>query len=223
MPLAPKQLVPSLQLHEIFIGSAAARAGGSRPRPGCGSLAAPALVSGGVPQAVRSPRVLSFRVRLSLCRGLALLAVLPLFACDRSNLTDGKSYPVVTKPPDPPPVEEVDKPITISEVMVENTNTIEDPPGKFSPWIELYNNSDEEQNLAGVTLSDDLSVPEKWAIPDIPAAKVPPRGFLVVFIDGDATNQSDLHANFTIAKGQLSLVANRDKFFRFNAANLPAD
>jgi hypothetical protein len=170
------------------------------------------------------PTASTLRFRL-LVLSWALAAGLAINGCDREDLTDGTTYPDLTEPPPPPPPPPRDMPVTISEVMVENTKTIEDPPGNFPPWIEIYNNSDEELDLAGLTMSDDISESSKWVVPNIPEAVVPPRGFLVVFADGSVPdpNPNDLHANFTLVKGQLSLVANEDKFFRFNARNLEAD
>ena len=82
---------------------------------------------------------------------LALLAS-TLVACNREDLAGTPRPPkVAPKPPEdpckPPPPASKDVKVKINEVMVENTKTIADENGKFPPWVELYNPTDEEVNL----------------------------------------------------------------------------
>lgn len=96
--------------------------------------------------------------------------------------------------------------------MLENESTLEDDAGAFSPWVELYNSGDEAVDLGGVPFSDDLTSTEKWEIPCEGEAVVPARGFLVLFLDGEAENLGGLHATFRAtadALGSITLVLNR--------------
>lgn len=71
--------------------------------------------------------------------------------------------------------------VVINEVMSSNGFTIEDEDGDFSDWIELFNISTTEINLAGWGLSDDEVEPQKWLFPDI---HISPGSHLLVFASG---------------------------------------
>ncbi|NLB38457.1 MAG: lamin tail domain-containing protein, partial [Clostridiales bacterium] len=87
--------------------------------------------------------------------------------------------------------------LVISEVMAANASALPDENGRFGDWVELYNSSVNDMNLAGVTLSDR---PEKakFLFPEI---ILRPGERLVVFCDG--INQSrvgkPLHAKFKLS------------------------
>jgi len=146
-------------------------------------------------------------LRFASCLGLCLLTLISI-ACDREDLFSGDSLET-SRPPPPPPPEEREILVSINEVMVKNTKTLADEGGKFPPWVELYNRDEVEVDLGGIALTNDSSDPEKWLIPSIPEAVVPPKGYLIVFADGDTTNENDLHANFTLAAGPVNLVLNK--------------
>lgn len=171
---------------------------------------------------------------------VAVSVGLSLVGCDRSDLSQGPRLTLhrtpgggTTPPPDPDPgTDDCGTPpapaalkVKINEVMPANESTLEDEKGAFPPWIELYNNSDSEINLGGVFISNDLLNPSLWKVPCIPEARIPPRGFLVIFADGDSSNDKDLHASFKLAtSGSLQLVVNKssDLFF-FDASRLGPD
>ena len=97
-----------------------------------------------------------------------------------------------------PPVQ-----VYINEWMADNTRTYADPAdGKFQDWFELYNAGTADASLDGYTLTDDLTRPTQYAIP---AGKVVPAGgFLLVWADGDTSQNSlgpDVHASFQLSKG----------------------
>ena len=58
--------------------------------------------------------------------------------------------------------------LVINEFMADNKTAIEDPDeaGEHPDWIELYNGSHETVTLSGLFLTDDLSDPTKWRIPE---------------------------------------------------------
>ena len=95
-------------------------------------------------------------------------------------------------------------PLVINELMASNSKTKKDPQGQYDDWIEIYNRADHAIDIAGMHLTDAMSNPDKWQVPDdIPGlTTIAPGGFLLVWADNDAedngTIQSGLHANFEL-------------------------
>ena len=52
--------------------------------------------------------------------------------------------------------------IVINEFVSSNNSIIQDIDGDYSDWIELYNQSDSDINLADYTLSDNQNTIDKW-------------------------------------------------------------
>ena len=71
--------------------------------------------------------------------------------------------------------------IVINELMASNAGMVMSPATNFDSWIELYNPSDQEVNLAGFYLSNDESNPMKWQMPD-DIGSVPAQGFKVIWL-----------------------------------------
>ncbi|MBN1180939.1 MAG: CotH kinase family protein [Bacteroidales bacterium] len=97
----------------------------------------------------------------------------------------------------------------INEFMCENKNSIVDNRGQFDDWIEIYNASNKPINIAGLYLTDDLSIPARFVIPDgMPEqTTIQPNGFTVIWADDD-TSQGPLHTNFKLDndREQLALI-----------------
>ncbi|OQB94070.1 MAG: CotH protein [Verrucomicrobia bacterium ADurb.Bin118] len=97
-------------------------------------------------------------------------------------------------------------PVVINEWMAANAGPggFADPAdGLFQDWFELYNPNDVAVNLSGFHLTDKLSQPAKWPIPA--GVVIAPRGFLLVWADGDTEQNrlgadGDLHANFSLSR-----------------------
>lgn len=87
-------------------------------------------------------------------------------------------------------------PLVINEFMASNSNTIADASGEYDDWVELFNNSDALLPLSGLYLTDNLNIPDKWALPD---STLPANAFILLWIDGDADTQGPLHAPFQLA------------------------
>jgi spore coat protein CotH len=88
-------------------------------------------------------------------------------------------------------------PLTINEFMAGS--------GENEGWIEIYNGSSTlTWDLSGMYLTNVLSEPTKWRIPD--DALVSPGGVLLVWTDG-GESEGSLHTNFTLhpAGGQIGL------------------
>jgi hypothetical protein len=156
-------------------------------------------------------------------RSALILAIGLASACDRDDLLEGPNKRKIDSGGGP--VDENDpKAMKINEVVLVNVESLADESGKFPAWIELYNTSDKTVDLSGVFLSNSLIDPEVWAFPSIPETKVPPKGYIVVFADGDVDNADDLHASFVIAPGFLQLAYNKGSHVAtFNAANAAPD
>ncbi len=74
--------------------------------------------------------------------------------------------------------------IRINEFLASN---VRDSPemydfGDYNDWIELHNTTDAQIPLNGYFLSDHLSNPLKWKIPD--NASIPAQGYLIIWADG---------------------------------------
>ena len=94
----------------------------------------------------------------------------------------------------------------LNELMAKNRSTTADEARAYDPWIELHNAGCQDINLEGLYLSDSPSHPTRWRFP---AVRIPPSGFLVVWVDGD-TFDGHLHTNFRInpAGGTILLSDN---------------
>jgi len=90
--------------------------------------------------------------------------------------------------------------LAINEFMAKNDATLTDPDGDFDDWIEIYNYGDKAVDMGGMYLTDDLSEPDKWRIPDnnAPATTIGPYGFLLIWADDEA-NEGTLHAEFKLS------------------------
>ena len=87
----------------------------------------------------------------------------------------------------------------INEVMASNTNTITDEFGELNDWIEIYNNASTPADLAGLSITDDITLPAKYQFPSGSASTViAPGGFILVWADNTIA-QGALHTNFTLS------------------------
>jgi hypothetical protein len=98
--------------------------------------------------------------------------------------------------------------VVINEFMASNSLTVADQDGEYNDWIELYNNTSTAISLQNYYLSDDVSEPYKWQLPDTSIAA---NGYLIIWADKD-TLQNGLHANFKLsASGEGVILSNASK------------
>ncbi|MAG57839.1 MAG: hypothetical protein CMJ83_16265 [Planctomycetes bacterium] len=85
----------------------------------------------------------------------------------------------------------------ITEFMARNASSLVDEDGDYSDWIEIHNPADAPVSLVGWSLTDDPSIPGKWAFP---AETLAAKGYLVVFASNKdrATVGAPLHTNFRL-------------------------
>ena len=96
--------------------------------------------------------------------------------------------------------------VFINEWMADNAHTLADPAdGDFADWFELYNPGATDADLGGYYLTDDLSNKTKFQVPNNGHYVVPAHGFLLVWADSEASQNSvtlaDLHTSFSLSKG----------------------
>ncbi|MBN2762905.1 MAG: CotH kinase family protein, partial [Bacteroidales bacterium] len=96
----------------------------------------------------------------------------------------------------------------INEICTKN-NIFPDDEYEYDDWIELYNSGDDTLNLAGLYLTNNLSLPTLFRISgNVPAmTQMPPDSYLVLWADGQS-EQGVLHLDFKLAKdgGQVGLA-----------------
>lgn len=98
--------------------------------------------------------------------------------------------------------------ISVNEVSGSNDCFVNEY-GKKADWVELYNASDQEVDLEGYYLTDDLSKPQKYLISregTSVSTKIAAHGHLIIWCDKQPTTNRTLHASFKIA-GEGGLVA----------------
>ena len=81
--------------------------------------------------------------------------------------------------------------------MADNETTIRDDCNDYDDWIELYNGGTSSIDLAGMYLTDDLGVPNKWVIPG--GVSIEAGGYLLFWADNE-DGEGDLHTNFRLEK-----------------------
>jgi hypothetical protein len=99
------------------------------------------------------------------------------------------------------------QPVIINEWLADNAGPdgLADPTDNlFQDWFELFNPNANTFNLAGYYLTDNLTQPTKWRIPE--NTLIAARGFLLVWADNDTDQNtglsgSDLHAGFQLSAG----------------------
>ncbi len=88
--------------------------------------------------------------------------------------------------------------LRINELMANNDSTIADPDevSAYEDWIEIYNPGTSAVGMGGLYLTDDLTSPTKWVIPQ--GVTIPAGGHLLFWADGE-TVQGKTHANFKLS------------------------
>ncbi len=90
----------------------------------------------------------------------------------------------------------------INEWMAINNDVIADNADEYDDWIEIYNAGLVDVDLADYYITDDLSDPTLWQIPDTNPSltTVPAGGFLLLWADKDS-DQGAHHVDFKLSAG----------------------
>jgi len=119
-------------------------------------------------------------------------------------------------------------PLVINEFMASNNDasnndTVSDPQGHYDDWIEIYNSGTDSIDIGGMFLTDNLSVPTKWRIPENnPAMTTIHAGsYLLIWADDDITDYG-LHANFKLnADGEEIGLFDKDGITLIDSIDFP--
>jgi hypothetical protein len=79
--------------------------------------------------------------------------------------------------------------------MSSNANNVSDAFGEFDDWVELFNAGNYPIELGGKYLTDNLSVPDKYALPE---GTIAPGEWAFYWLDNDP-EQGEYHAPFTLS------------------------
>ncbi|MHC4675798.1 MAG: LamG-like jellyroll fold domain-containing protein, partial [Planctomycetota bacterium] len=95
-------------------------------------------------------------------------------------------------------------PLIVNEFMASNSegSDINDLPGDYDDWIEIYNTGSVPVDIGGMYITDNLSRPTKWQIPDgLPDdTTINPYGYLLIWADKE-TEEGPLHVEFKLDGG----------------------
>jgi hypothetical protein len=129
-------------------------------------------------------------MRLHWTAAAALLLALPWLAgCDMKHPVTG-------------PVAGGGGQLVVNEFLASNSSFGADEFDENDDWIELYNAGDAPINLAGYTVTDDLTKPRKYEIPSgsPSVTTIAPHGYLLIWCDSQA-DQGPLHTTFNLSAG----------------------
>ena len=121
--------------------------------------------------------------------------------------------------PDEELLADIATPIKVNEVSAGNAIFIGDYYKK-NDWIELYNTTDSELDVAGLFVSDDLDDPLKYQIPTASTlnTRIPAHGHLILWAD-KLEPITQLHTDFKLGNinSQRALISSSTAFAEANA------
>ena len=103
---------------------------------------------------------------------------------------------VAAAPAQPPSIESSALRLCINEFMPGNVAAHFDENGQSADWIELHNPNDNAVRLAGWTISDDATDPDRHALST--SLEVPAHGYLMLYADQDPASGAE-HITFSLS------------------------
>lgn len=88
-----------------------------------------------------------------------------------------------------------DKKLSITEILPNNKGYFKDSYGEFSGYVEITNISNSTVKLKGYSLSNDLSLPYRWALPDISLSK---GDSIIIYTSNRDVSEEEYHTNFKL-------------------------
>tara|TARA_B100001250_G_scaffold195780_1_gene168184 strand:- start:314 stop:2560 length:2247 start_codon:yes stop_codon:yes gene_type:complete len=108
--------------------------------------------------------------------------------------------------------------LVINELMSNNVSMVADNSGGFEDWIELYNTTNSPISTNGLFLTDTISKPSKWALPNY---SIPANSYLIIWADENG-GQGACHANFRLSNlGEQLVLFNQDSSVIDSISYLP--
>ncbi len=96
--------------------------------------------------------------------------------------------------------------LVINEMMTSNKGSYADSEGNCYDWIELYNGTNQDIDLSGYGLSDEVSGNTKWIFP---AVTIKSKSYLVIYLSGQT--KEGLYANFALNKAGSETITLKRK------------
>ena len=98
----------------------------------------------------------------------------------------------------------------INEFIASNETGIVDTSGEYADWIEIYNPGDEDVDLGGLFITDDILDLTSYQIPDTASefTTVSAGGFIILWADKDS-EEGPLHVEIKLSSGgdDIAIVA----------------
>ena len=114
--------------------------------------------------------------------------------------------------------ESVFRPLKVNEVSAANSIYVNEY-FKKNDWVEIYNPTNQQLNIDGLYISDDISQPLKYQITASSALNtiVPPKEHIIVWAD-KLEPTSQLHSNFKLSNnnGQMVVITSSEQFVSNN-------
>lgn len=103
----------------------------------------------------------------------------------------------------------------INEFLANNINDTVNESGVHADWIELFNANPTPINLYGLYLTDDYTIPKKYAFP-YPTI-MQPLSRMVLWADGGVNTTQFLHCNFSLSELGEQLMLSDGAGFLFDS------
>ena len=95
--------------------------------------------------------------------------------------------------------------VYINEFMASNATTLRGADGTYPDWIELYNSTGQDVDLSGYGVSDNLSQPMKYQLPE--GTTIPAGGYLLILCSGNqGLIEGEIHAPFSLRAYEEDVV-----------------
>lgn len=111
--------------------------------------------------------------------------------------------------------------LRINEMMAANNEAITDEYNEYDDWLEIYNYGNQAINLSNIYLTDRLSNPDKFKLPDY---TINAGEYLLIWIDND-TYQGQFHAPFKLSANGETIALfeyNNGSFIPVDKTTFPA-
>ena len=92
--------------------------------------------------------------------------------------------------------------VSINEYILDNSNKIKSKDEKYHPMIELYNDSNEDFNLNGFYLSDDMKQIDKYKFGDI---TIKAKSYLTLYLNSESKVEGETHITFNLENKDTDL------------------